>query len=223
MKLSVIIPVYNEAQTIEETINRVKAVDIKKEIIVVDDCSTDGTREILSNITGIKLLVHSRNMGKGMAIRTAIEAITGDIAIIQDADLEYDPQDYFAIVDPIMAGEADVVYGSRFLAGKPKMNPANYIANRILAFTANILYNADITDEATCYKAFRTSVLKSIRLNCMRFEFCPEITAKVCRQGIRIMEKPIHYTFRTTAQGKKINWWDGVVAMWTLLKYRIIR
>lgn len=214
---------YNEVKTVLETINRVKAVDIDKEIIIVDDYSTDGTREILFPIEGIKLLLHEKNMGKGMAIRTAIKEITGDITIIQDADLEYNPQDYYKIIEPIVNNDADVVYGSRFLLGKPKMNPANYLANRILAISANILFAANITDEATCYKAFRSDILKSIKLNCMRFEFCPEVTAKVRRKGIKIEEVPINYTFRTIEQGKKINWWDGVVAIWTLLKYRIVK
>ncbi|MHB1455475.1 MAG: glycosyltransferase family 2 protein [Armatimonadota bacterium] len=221
--LSVVIPVYNEADTIIETLNRVMDVKLDKEIIVVDDCSTDGTRDILKKTTGIKLCLHEKNMGKGTAIRSALKEVTGDIVIIQDADLEYDPNDYNAIIEPIISSKADVVYGSRFLKGKPRMNPANYLANRILAISANMLFNAGITDEATCYKAFRANLLRSIDLKCRRFEFCPEVTAKIRRKGIKIHEVPISYSSRTMAQGKKINWWDGVTAIWTLVKYRIVK
>ena len=217
------IPVYNEADTILETLSRVADVKLEKEIIVVDDCSTDGTRDILKKAPGIVLLLHEKNMGKGMAIRSALKEVTGDIVIIQDADLEYDPNDYHAVIEPIITLEADVVYGSRFLAGKPRMNPANYLANRILAIASNLLFSAGITDEATCYKAFKADLLRSIDLKCTRFEFCPEVTAKVRRKGIKIHEVPISYSSRTMAQGKKINWWDGVTAIWTLVKYRIIR
>lgn len=223
MKLSVVIPVYNEADTILETLNRVKNVKLDKEIIVVDDCSTDGTRDILKKTTGINLCFHEKNMGKGMAIRSALKEVTGDIVIIQDADLEYDPNDYYSIIEPIISSKAEVVYGSRFLNGKPKMNPANYLANRILAVASNVLFSAGITDEATCYKAFKTSLLRNIDLKCRRFEFCPEVTAKIRRIGIKIHEVPITYSSRTMAQGKKINWWDGVTAIWTLIKYRIVK
>lgn len=223
MRLSVIIPVYNEAVTIEETLKRVTDVNIEKEIIVVDDCSTDGTRDILKRTDGIVLALHDRNLGKGMAIRTALKEVTGDVVIIQDADLEYNPSDYAAIIAPIVASQAQVVYGSRFLNRKPKMKTANYVANRILAIAANVLFNAKITDEATCYKAFRADLLCGMDLKCRRFEFCPEVTAKIRRKGIEILEVPINYTFRTMEQGKKINWWDGVVAMWTLIKYRIVK
>ncbi len=223
MKLSVIIPAYNELDTIEESIARVKRVGLDAEIIVVDDCSTDGTRDLLQRIPDIKLVLHDHNMGKGMAIRTALQHVTGDIVIIQDADLEYEPDDFPVMVEPIIAGEADVVYGSRFLSSRPKMRLSNYIANRILAFTASILFGARITDEATCYKAFRADLIKGLNLTCRRFEFCPEVTAKVLRGGVRIMEVPIRYTARTAAMGKKINAWDGVVALWTLIKYRLVR
>ena len=223
MKLSVIVPAYNEADTIEESISRVKAVDLDMEIIVVDDCSTDGTREILQRIPGITLLLHERNLGKGMAIRTALTAVTGDIVVIHDADLEYDPRDFPALIEPIARGGADVVYGSRFLNSKPKMRPVNYIANRMLAIMSNLLFRAKLTDEATCYKAFRADLIKGLNLTCRRFEFCPEVTAKVLRRGARIVEVPIRYTARTAELGKKIGWWDGVVAFWTLLKYRLVR
>lgn len=223
MKLSVIIPVYNERDTIEATLDRVRQSEVEKEIIVVDDCSTDGTRELLAGIEDIHLVLHEPNMGKGMAIRSGLEHVTGDILIIQDADLEYYPSDYSAMIAPIESGEAEVVYGSRFLNARPNMHLPNYIANRVLAIAASILFGARITDEATCYKAFRTDIIKSIPLTCKRFEFCPEVTAKVLRKGIRIKEVPIRYEARTVAQGKKINWRDGVVALWTLVKYRFVR
>lgn len=223
MKLSVIIPAYNEIDTIEETLARVTRVELDKEIIVVDDLSTDGTRELLAKIPDIKLVLHKRNIGKGMAIRTALEHVEGDVVIIQDADLEYDPQDFHAMIEPIVNGEAEVVYGSRFLTGRPKMRWVSYLANRILAGAANILFRAHISDEATCYKAFAADVLKSIPLTCRGFEFCPEVTAKVLRAGLRIAEVPVYYTPRTAAQGKKIGWWDGVVALWTLVKYRLVK
>ncbi|MBP6965748.1 MAG: glycosyltransferase family 2 protein [Armatimonadetes bacterium] len=233
--LSVIIPAYNECDTIEEAVARVRRSPVVKEIIVVDDFSADGTRELLQSISDpsicaaegqgevpVRLVLHERNMGKGMAIRTALAHVTGDVVIIQDADLEYDPDDYPAMIAPILSGEADVVYGSRFLSSRPRMRPANYIANRVLALAASTLFGARITDEATCYKAFRAGVIQGIPLTCRRFEFCPEVTAKVLRRGIRIVEVPIRYEARTAAEGKKIGWWDGVVALWTLLKYRVV-
>jgi len=207
----------------EESIARVRQVKLDQEIIVVDDCSTDGTRELLQQLPDIKLVLHERNMGKGMAIRTALGYVTGDIVIIQDADLEYDPRDFPAMVEPIASGKADVVYGSRFLKSTPKMRLPNYIANRGLAITASILFRTRITDEATCYKAFRADLIKSLNLTCRRFEFCPEVTAKLLRRGVKIMEVPIRYTARTSELGKKIGWWDGIVAFWTLIKYRFMR
>lgn len=223
MKLSVIIPAYNEVDTIEESIARVKEVKLDQEIIVVDDLSTDGTRELLQQVPDVKLILHDRNMGKGMAIRTALQHITGDIVIIQDADLEYHPQDFYAMVEPISSGKADVVYGSRFLTSTPKMRLPNYIANRGLAITASLLFGARITDEATCYKAFRADLIKGLNLTCRRFEFCPEVTAKLLRRGVKIVEVPIRYTARTSELGKKIGWWDGVVAFWTLVKFRLLK
>lgn len=223
MKLTVLIPAYNELDTIEATIERVRNSPVDKEIIAIDDCSTDGTRELLARIPGIRLVLHERNMGKGMAIRTGLMHASGDIVIIQDADLEYDPADFPAMIEPIVSGEADVVYGSRFLSARPKMRLPNYVANRVLAVAASILFRARITDEATCYKAFRADLIKAIPLTCRRFEFCPEVTAKILRRGIRIKEVPIRYEARTVAEGKKIGWWDGVVALWTLVKYRLIR
>jgi dolichol-phosphate mannosyltransferase len=219
-KLSVIVPAHNERDTIVEALRRVKAAPGEKEILVVDDASTDGTRELLETDPDILLLQHTENQGKGAAIRTALAAVTGDVVIIQDADLEYDPQDYPLLVDPIRRGEARVVYGSRFRRGRPDMRWPNYLCNRLLALAANLLYGARITDEATCYKAFDAALLRELPLECRRFEFCPEVTAKVRRRGVPIHEVPIRYTARSFDAGKKIRAWDAVEAFWTLLRYR---
>jgi len=222
MKLSVIIPAYNEIDTIEEVLGCVRAVPIEKEIIVTDDCSTDGTREFLRSQGDIVLVESDCNRGKGASIRAAIERVTGDIVLIQDADMEYDPDDYPALLAPILENKADIVYGTRFARGQPTMRLANYLANRVFAFLATILYRRRVTDEATCYKVFRTEVLKSIELRCRRFEFCPEVTARLLKRGYRYAEVPINYHARTYAQGKKITWKDGVECIWTLIKYRFI-
>jgi dolichol-phosphate mannosyltransferase len=229
-QLSVIIPCYNERDTIAATLALVREVNLSKEIVVVDDGSTDGTQQVLQALAGpdLTLVLQNENAGKGAAIRTAIEHVTGEIVIVQDADAEYDPHEYPRLIEPILAGQTDVVYGSRFLEqGKERrrrwpegMRFPNWLINRILAGMANLLYGAQITDEATCYKVFRTEVLKSIPLKCQRFEFCPEVTAKLRRRNIRILEVPISYHARTSQQGKKINWRDGVEAIWTLLRYR---
>ncbi len=219
-KLSVIVPAHNERGTIAEALRRVKEVPGEKEIIVVDDASTDGTGEILAADPEIRLIRHAVNQGKGAAIRTALAEVTGDVVIIQDADLEYDPADYPLLVEPIRRGEARVVYGSRFLHGRPPMRWPNYLCNRLLALAANLLYGARITDEATCYKAFDARLLRELSLQCRRFEFCPEVTAKVRRRGVRIHEVPIRYTARSFDAGKKIRAWDAVEAFWTLLRYR---
>jgi glycosyltransferase involved in cell wall biosynthesis len=216
----VLVPVHNERETIQEALRRVKAAPGEKEIIVVDDASTDGTLALLEADPDIRLLRHAQNQGKGAAIRTALAQVTGDVVIIQDADLEYDPQDYPRVVDPIRRGEARVVYGSRFLSGRPAMRWPNYLCNRLLVLAANLLYGARITDEATCYKAFDATLLRDLPLDCRRFEFCPEVTAKVRRRGVRIHEVPIRYTARTFDAGKKIRAWDAVEAFWTLLRYR---
>jgi len=220
MLVSIIIPAYNERETISEALRRVRAVECEKEIIVVDDASTDGTSQILEREAGIVLVRHTDNQGKGMAIRSALRVATGDVIVVQDADLEYSPADIPRLVEPIALGAARVVYGSRFLTGRPGMRPANYLCNRLLAAAANLLYGARITDEATCYKAFDGALMRSLPLTCRRFEFCPEVTARVRLLGEPILEVPVRYEARSEDAGKKIRWWDGVHAFWTLLKYR---
>ena len=233
MKLSVIMPVYNEKDTILEIIRRVKAVKLPKEIMIIDDFSKDGTRDILKKIKDkeIKVFFHERNYGKGHALRTGISHATGDIIIIQDADLEYDPQDYLKLVEPIEKGETKVVYGTRFpkKPGHPSLSSPYYslfnkfyFANKILTMTANILFGANITDEPTCYKIFHSDVFKNINLKCERFEFCPEVTAKVKKKGYKILEVPISYHPRSVEEGKKIKWKDGLEAIWALIKYRFV-
>jgi len=223
VKLSIIIPVYNEKANIAAVIDAVKTVDLPKEIIVVDDGSTDGTSEILESYKDDETIrIHSSvlNFGKGTAIRVGLKYVTGDIVVIQDADLEYDPQQIPELIKPIAEDKADVVYGSRFKGSIKGMKFANWLANRILVIAANVLYRAGISDEATCYKAFRADIIKSLQLKCTRFEFCPEVTAKVRKRGIPIHEIPIHYTGRTVAEGKKVTWKDGFEAIWVLIKYR---
>lgn len=222
MKLSVFIPVYNEAKTVAEIIRRVKAVPIEKEIIVVDDGSSDGSGEIIERIPGLKFLRHTTNRGKGLAIRTALKQAVGDIVIIQDADLEYDPYDYLKLIEPIDQGLSQVVYGSRNL-GKNESGPIIYKWGGIfLSCLANFLYNIKITDEATGYKMIKTDLLKSLKLECERFEFCPEVTAKIGKKKYKIIEVPIFYKPRSLSVGKKIRLKDGLVAIWTLIKYKFI-
>lgn len=226
MKLSVIMPVYNEAGTIAEIVRRVLAVPLPKELIIVDDGSTDGTREFLKQLSPdvATVLFHERNQGKGAAIRTALEHASGEIVIIQDADLEYDPNDYPALVRPIVEGTAQVVFGSRVLRrDNPYSHLRFYLGGRLLSLIANLLYDIHITDEPTCYKVFRREVIKGLNLQCRRFEFCPEVTAKVARRGIPIHEVPIRYSPRMLDQGKKISWKDGLYAIWILIKYRLAR
>lgn len=224
LKTSVIIPCYNEKSTIEEIVKRVRAIELVYEIIIVDDGSTDGTREILTQLEeldNVKIVLHTHNQGKGAAVRTGFDHATGDIFLIQDADLEYDPRDYPKLITPIEEGVSDVVYGSRFLGGPRKaMFFWNMIANRTLTLVTNILYNAILSDMETCYKVFRAEVIRDIPLRSRRFDFEPEVTAKVLKRGHRIYEVPISYNGREWNEGKKISWKDGVIAMWTLFLYR---
>jgi glycosyltransferase involved in cell wall biosynthesis len=226
MKLSVIIPAYNEINTIEKILEKVKDVKISKEIIVIDDGSTDGTREYLKKLKDkdLKIIFHEKNSGKSSAVRTGIKEAKGDITIIQDADLEYDPQDYYKLIKPIQEGKYKVVYGTRYPVVSKMFNLTHrfFLANRILTIMTNILYNAKITDEPTCYKVFDTKVLQSLNLKSKRFEFCPEVTAKVRKKGYKIFEVSINYYPRTIKEGKKINWKDGIEAVWTLIKYRFV-
>ncbi len=227
MKLSVIIPVYNEINTLEAILAKVEAVPVEKEIVIVDDGSSDGTRELLKKYEGrpgYRVIYHSVNRGKGAAIRSAIGAATGDVVIIQDADLEYDPMDYLKLLSCYHPEERPVVYGSRFLNSDNRHSyHSYYLGGRLVTIIANILFRLNLTDEPTCYKMFDSKLLKTIDLKCKRFEFCPEVTAKVARQGIKIPEVPINYFPRKITEGKKLRWTDGVAAVWTLLKYRIIR
>jgi len=216
--------VHNEVNTIREALRQVQAVNLKKEIIIVDDYSSDGTRDILSQMADdeVKVIYHAQNMGKGSAIRTALQYVTGDIVIIQDGDLEYDPADYHKLIEPIVEGRASVVYGSRFLGQITNMHFLNYIANKILALTASLLFFTWITDEGTCYKVFKADLLKSLDLRCTGFDFCPEVTAKVRKRGYKIVEVPISYRGRSTEEGKKIRWRDGLKAFLSLIKYRLV-
>jgi glycosyltransferase involved in cell wall biosynthesis len=221
MKVSIVIPVYNEFRTFSQVLERVRRAPLPagcvKEIIVIDDGSTDGTAQLLGPER--HTISHS---GKGSAIRAGIELATGDIVLIQDGDLEYDPNDYARLLEPIVGGQADIVYGSRFLGAPVAMALPNRIANRVLTAAANLLYRAQLTDEATAYKAFRTTVLRRIHLKCRRFEFCPEVTAKARRLGFSIHEVPVSYNARGIAEGKKIRARDGWEALWTLLRYRFV-
>ncbi|MGD8382975.1 MAG: glycosyltransferase family 2 protein [Syntrophobacterales bacterium] len=225
MRLSVVIPVYNEVETIKEIVSRVQAVDLEKEIIIVDDASTDGTRELLQEDTfsleNIRVLYHDHNQGKGAALRTGFESATGDIVIIQDADLEYDPREYPVLLEPILDGRADIVYGSRFLGGPHRVLFFwHYLGNKFLTLLSNAMTNLNLTDMETCYKVFRREVLSGIQLKSNRFGFEPEFTAKIAKKDFRIYETPISYSGRTYAEGKKIGWKDGVKAIVAILWFR---
>ena len=224
MKLSIIIPIFNEVELLEKVLETVRAkAPEPKELILVDDCSTDGTLEILKREEGKPHTVvryHSRNRGKGAAIRTGLTAVTGDIVIIQDADFEYDPGEIAAVIQPIVEGRARVAYGSRFMGKVVGMRLANRIANRILAWTVRLLYRARLTDEATAYKAFRSELICRLPLQCRRFEFCPEVTAVTLRLGETIVETPVTYRARTFEEGKKIGWRDFVTAIRYLIAVR---
>lgn len=230
MKLSVIIPAYNEEKTIEEIVDLVESVKlergIQKELIIVDDCSKDNTFEKLKKINkkydNIRVVKHEINKGKGAAIKSGIKFATGEIIIVQDADMEYDPHDYNDLIRPIIDGKAKVVYGSRRLKKSNKLYSGLmfYIGGMSLTWITNLLYNINITDEATCYKVFKSDIIKKIKINGNRFEWEPEITAKIAKKGIKIYEVPISYYPRTVKEGKKIKWQDWFEAVWALLKYR---
>ena len=227
MMVSIVLPVYNEFPLLPVVIDRIMKAPLpagcEREIIIVNDGSTDGTTELLARYEAYPLvLVHhsSVNFGKGAAIRIGLTKARGDYILIQDGDLEYDPRDYAALLAPLLAAEASVVYGSRFLKGVDGMRKQNWIANKVLTLAANLLFQAGITDEATAYKAFARSVLESFTLRCVRFEFCPEVTAKIRRLGYSIREVPISYNPRGVLEGKKIRWQDGVEALYTLFRYR---
>ncbi len=225
MKLSMVIPVYNEISTIGEILNRVRSVPQDKEIIVIDDGSADGTREWLEKVTmeEVKVLFHSKNQGKGAALRTGFEQVTGDIVIIQDADLEYDPRDYDGLISPILDGRADVVYGSRFLGGPHRVLFFwHYVGNKVLTILSNMFTNLNLTDMETGYKAFRASLLQEIRIKSNRFGFEPEITAKFARLKCRIYEVPISYSGRGYEEGKKITWRDGLAALFHVIRFRFL-
>ena len=226
MKVSVIIPVYNEQETLKEIIRRVDAVPLDKEIIVVDDCSTDESRSILnqtSSIPHLRVLYHEKNMGKGAALRTGFAVAKGEILIVQDADLETDPRDYPKLIEPILKGEAEVVYGTRFHkhTDKKEISGAHYLANQFLTGLSNCLTRLNLSDMETCYKVFRRDIVAGIRIEENRFGFEPEITAKMARLGCRVAEVPISYTPRTAKEGKKIGWRDGLQAIWCILKYSL--
>jgi glycosyltransferase involved in cell wall biosynthesis len=227
VKLSIIIPVFNEKDTIKEILKRVIAADltgIEKEIIVVDDGSTDGTRDILEQekANGILVFFQETNKGKGAALRTGIKQATGDYILVQDADLEYDPQDYNKLLKPIQDGKAEVVYGSRFTGEHRNIFFHHWIGNRILTLFSNILYNTTLSDMETGYKIWKSEIIKGIKLKANRFDFEPEVTAKVLKKKIRIYEVPISYAGREYHEGKKITWRDGFSALWALIKYRFI-
>ena len=225
--LSVVIPCYNEAKTVKDVVTRVLAEALVDEVILVDDGSTDGTREILKEIEAggdrrLSVLYHERNQGKGAALATGFRQTTCQVIIIQDADFEYDPREYSLLLRPIQEGVATVVYGSRFLGGPRKaMNFWNMVANKCLTLLTNILFNAILSDMETCYKCFRREVVDGMKINARGFDFEPEFTAKVLRQGIRIVEVPISYYGREYDEGKKIKWTDAPIAAYTLLRYRI--
>jgi glycosyltransferase involved in cell wall biosynthesis len=225
LKVSVVIPVYNEERTIRDIVQQVQAVPVEKEIIVVDDCSTDGTvaeLEKLAREGTIRLFKHKVNRGKGAACRTGIRQIKGDVVIIQDADLEYDPTDYPALLAPIIKGRSKVVYGSRFLGPHKAMYFWHTVGNKLLTLVTNVLFDTTLTDMETCYKVFTADIAHELKLKSNRWGFDPEITAKILKQGHRIYEVPISYTGREFWEGKKISWKDGITVVRTLVKYRFM-
>jgi glycosyltransferase involved in cell wall biosynthesis len=224
--LSVIVPVFNERSTVAEIVRRMRSVElpVEREIVVVDDGSDDGTADVLTQLrdSTVHVVRHPRNRGKGAAIRTGLEASTGDLVLVQDADLEYDPDDWPRLLAPVLKGRARVVYGSRFTGERRNMLFLHWVGNRFLSLVTNVLYNSTLSDMETCYKLFDRRVLDGVRLQADRFDFEPEFTAKVLRRGIRIYEVPISYAGREPNEGKKITWHDGVIALWTLVKYRFV-
>jgi len=226
MKLSVVIPVYNEKNTFREALRRVQAVQLEKEIIIVDDCSTDGTREILKDIAAtaqdIKVFFHEKNQGKGAALRTGFKYVRGDVVIIQDADLEYNPEEYHHLIAPILDGRADVVYGSRFLGGPQRVHLYwHYVGNKIMTHVSNIFTNINLSDMETCYKMFRASLLPKFTIRSNHFGIEPEITAKFAKLKCRIYEVPISYSGRDYAEGKKINWKDGIAVFFWIVYFNL--
>jgi dolichol-phosphate mannosyltransferase len=222
-RVSVIVPVYNEAAHLNDLLHAIQSSPVKKEIIIVDDGSTDGTRDKLQALppaNDLTIVFHEENCGKGAAVRTALAYARGEYVLIQDSDLEYDPQDYPALLQPLEQGRANVVYGVR--PDRPERGLRFFLGAKLLTHLTNFLYGAGIHDEATCYKVFRRSLLARVRLDCHRFEFCPEVTAKLCRMGEPIAEVPISYTPRSAGEGKKIRHSDGWLAIWTLIRYRFL-
>jgi glycosyltransferase involved in cell wall biosynthesis len=227
--LSVIVPVFNERNTVAEIVRRIRAVtlpgDLDLEVVVVDDGSSDGTEKILGALVDstVRVISHSTNLGKGAAISTGLATVRGDLVLVQDADLEYDPDDWPKLIDPILKGKAQVVYGSRFTGERKNMFPSHWLGNRLLTLVTNILYRSTLSDMETCYKLFDRRVLEGITIQSDKFDFEPEITAKVLRRGYRIYEVPISYAGREISEGKKITWRDGVGALRALIKYRFTR
>jgi glycosyltransferase involved in cell wall biosynthesis len=225
-KLSVIVPVFNERNTVVEVLRRMRSVEladgIEREIIVVDDGSSDGTRDVLRQLgdSTVRVLVHERNRGKGAAVRTGLSVATGDYVLIQDADLEYDPEDWPKLMAPVLRGKARVVYGSRFTGERRNMLFFHWVGNRMLSLVTNVLYNTTLSDMETCYKLADRELLLDLGLRCNRFDIEPEITSKILKRKIRIYEVPISYTGREFDEGKKITWRDGFAALWTLIKFR---